>query len=189
MSDSTNRFYSSIDGAATLSQADLTDLFVYYITVESGEPEATPKRVRECFEACDLKVPTRISTHLSEGKKRKKARPAKFIKTKIGYRLERNFKDKLAARLGVERIVVQTSLELRQLEASFPEGPEKEFLKETIDCFEAGADRATIVMCWILILDHLFHFILKHKLNEFNSALAKNTDKRVKVTVINDRYF
>jgi hypothetical protein len=37
------------------------------------------------------------------------------------------------------------------------------FLKETIDCFEAGANRATIAMCWILTMDHLIGHVLKNQ--------------------------
>ena len=47
------------------------------------------------------------------------------------------------------------------------------FLRETINCFNACAKRATITMAWILALDHLFAHILKHKLTEFNKSLAK----------------
>ncbi|WP_316863185.1 hypothetical protein [uncultured Cohaesibacter sp.] len=42
-------------------------------------------------------------------------------------------------------------------------------------------------MAWILAVNHLFDYILRHKLAEFNKVLAKNTDKRVKVTVIKQR--
>jgi hypothetical protein len=53
--------------------------------------------------------------------------------------------------------------------------------------FEAGANRATIVMAWILATDNMFAFILKNKLVEFNAALALNTDKSVKVKIITQR--
>ncbi|HBM87122.1 MAG TPA: hypothetical protein DD437_01125 [Rhodobiaceae bacterium] len=66
-----------------------------------------------------------------------------------------------------------------------PEGGAKDFLKETIDCFEAGANRATITMAWILAVDHLFAHILNHKLIEFNAALTK--DKGVKLSAIAQR--
>lgn len=181
MSNSVVRFYNSIEDVAELSQAALIDLFVYYATVEAGETGVSAQGIRACFESCDLSVPARIAAHLSEGAKSK---PPKFIKSNNGYRLERNFRDMLASHLGAEQVVVQASAELRKLENNFPEGPEKDFLKETITCFESGANRATIVMCWILTLDHLFHYILNNRIAEFNAALAQNTDKRVKITKV-----
>jgi hypothetical protein len=89
--------------------------------------------------------------------------------------------------LGSDRSVTQTSAALRKLEAKLPSGREKGFLTETIDCFEAGANRATIIMCWILAVDHLYDYTFQHHLAGFNIELAKVTDKRIKITRIQDR--
>ena len=93
----------------------------------------------------------------------------------------------LKAKLGAESIVKETSIELRALEAKLPNGSKRTFLSETIDCFEVSAYRATIVMCWLLTLDHLQELVLKHHLVLFNAALAKVTDKRVKVSSVSTR--
>lgn len=53
--------------------------------------------------------------------------------------------------------------------------------------FTIGAQAQTIVMCWILVLDHLSEYVLKYHLPAFNTALSKNTDKRVRVSVIASR--
>ena len=42
-------------------------------------------------------------------------------------------------------------------------------------------------MCWILTLDHLLEYIMKHKLLKLNNALANNTDERVRVGAITHR--
>lgn len=39
-------------------------------------------------------------------------------------------------------------------------------------------------MVWNLTMDHLFEYILKNELTNFNSALSKNTDKRVKIWTV-----
>lgn len=184
MTDAANRFYNSIDGAATQSQSALVEFFVYFLTVESGQDAATPKQVADCFAACDLVVPKNISARLSEGLKGK---PPKYIKANGGYKLQRHMREALSRKLGAEKVTAQTSATLRGLEHKMPEGADKDFLKEAIDCFEAGANRATVVMAWILAMDHLFAYILAHKLSEFNAALAQNTDKSVKVKVITQR--
>jgi hypothetical protein len=181
VSEVVNRFYNSIEGGSQLTQNERIDFFVYFLTVELGESAASTKRIRECFEECDLPVPGRLPQYLSDGLR---AKPPKFVRTPSGYRLQRHTKDAVATRLGAETITVQASAELRQLEASFPDGSAKSFLKETIDCFEAGANQAAIVMCWILAVDHLYSYIIKYKMTEFNALLAKNTDKRIKITAI-----
>lgn len=183
MSEGASRFYASIENAGRLPTQELVGLFVYYLTVELQEPSATRKSVGACFEACDLTPPKRTAIILSEG-------VARGIYVKApggGYKLQRHYREELSKRLGAERVVVQANAELRKLEGKLSAGAAKDFLKETIDCFEAGANRATIVMCWILTMDHLMSYVLAHHLPAFNAALAKNTDKRVKVTSVRVR--
>ena len=91
----------------------------------------------------------------------------------------------LSKKLGAEQFTVQTSTTLRGLEHKVPEGGAKEFLEETIDCFEVRANRATIIMAWIMVVDHLFAYILKHRLAEFNLTLSK--DRGVKLNAIVQR--
>lgn len=182
MIDSVDRFYNSIENAESQSQSALVELFVYFLTVELGQDAATPKQVSECFGACDLAAPKGVSARLSEGLRTK---PAKFIKVNGGYKLQRHMREMLSKKLGAERIIAQTSATLRGLERKVKEGSRKEFLNETINCFEAGANRATITMGWILAMDHLFAYILKHKLTEFNASLAK--DRGVKLNVVRQR--
>ena len=177
-----SRFYNSIDDAASLGDKDIVGLFVYYLTMEAGEDSASAKMVDGCFIACDLTPPGRTAVYLSEG-----LRNDRFVKADKGYKLHRHYREELSQKLGAERIVAQTSTELRKLEGRMQPGSTKDFLKETIDCFEAGANRATIVMCWILTLDHLIDYVLTHHLNAFNGVLVKNNDKRVKLTSVDTR--
>lgn len=184
MSEGASRFFNAIEGAAKRSDAELIDLFVYFLTVESGNVAASASNVEDCFRACHLTPPARIRAHLSEGLRSK---PQRFVKVDGGYSLQRHHRETLSKFLGAERVVVQANVELRKLERKVSEGAAKEFLKETIDCFEAGANRATIVMCWILTMDHLFELVLKKHLPAFNAELAKVADKRVKVSTVSVR--
>lgn len=182
MNDAVNRFYNSIEGAASQSQSDLVELFVYFLTVELGQDAATPKQIVDCFTACDLTVPANVSARLGEGLK---VKPPKYVKTNGKYRLQRHMREALSKKLGAETVTAQTSATLRGLEHKLPAGADKEFLKEAIDCFEIGANRAAIIMTWILAMDHLFAYILAHKLTDFNAALSK--DKGVKITSVSQR--
>lgn len=182
MTTAVNRFYNSIENAAGQSQSALVELFVYFLTVESGHDSATPKQVVECFAACDLVVPGNVGARLSEGLKTK---PPKYVKSSGGYKLQRHMREALSRKLGAETVTAQTSATLRGLEQKLPVGANKEFLKEVIDCFEVGANRSAIVMTWILAMDHLFAYILMHKLADFNAALSK--DKGVKMDFVSQR--
>lgn len=171
------RFYDAIDDRGSANDRDLTSFFAYFLTIEQGEEAVTAKSIGECFVVCDLGVPSRLAAYLSEGLKGPVKR---YIKTPTGYRLHRTFSDKLSDRFGSNRVVIQTSAELRSLEKSFAQGPKRLFLAEAVDCFEANANRAAVVMVWILTIDHLFDYVLNKKINEFNLALAASPDKRIK---------
>ncbi|MEQ8269137.1 MAG: hypothetical protein RH982_18255 [Parvibaculum sp.] len=181
MSAGAMRFFNSIENAEKLNDSELIDLFVYYLVVESGDGVASPHAVAHCFDVCDLTAPSWIASHLSKGLKSK---PQRFVKIDGGYKLQRHYREELSKRLGAERVIVQASAELRTLETQMPEGPKKQFLKEVIDCFEAGANRATIVMCWILSIDHLYDLVLSRHLAAFNSELGKVTDRRIRVSSV-----
>jgi hypothetical protein len=184
VSDGPGRFLDSIDGARTANPSELVGLFAYYLTVEAGQISVTVSSIDDCFRRCDLTPPTRTARILSEGVQ---SRPQKFVKLDKGYKLQKYYREELSRRLGGERVMPDASAELRKLETKFPDGSKKEFLRETVACFEAGAYRAAIVMCWIFAMDHLYDVVLTGHLSSFNGALAKVTDGRVKVSVIRVR--
>lgn len=179
--ESASAFYASQPQAAGLGNREKVELFVYFLTSEAGQQGATAAEVDDCFRDCDLTPPTRTAAYLSEGTKTK---PAQYVKVGKGYRIERHRAEQLAATLGDGQPARRTSIGLRSLEARLPNGAGKEFLRETIDCFEVGASRATVIMCWLLTLDHLFELVMAHHLPAFNAELAKVSDKRVKVAAI-----
>ncbi len=163
--------------------SDLPDFFVYYLTVEQGEAVASTKAIGECYDACDLAFPSWLASHMSKGVS---SRPKRFVKRDGGYRLENKRKEAIAALLGDGAPDAQTSAALGRLETQVPPGPKRDFLHETIKCFNAGANRAAIVMCWNLAAHHLQEHILADATRHaaFDAVLAKNTDKRVKITAI-----
>lgn len=181
MSEAVNRFYESIEDAQSQTFSQLIEYFMYFLTVEQEQSCATPAEVNACFVACDLSPPSNTPLFLSRGAKSK---PPRYIKAAHGYKLQRHAREKIAERIGSSSIVTQTSKSLLSLQERFPEGKEKDFLQETTRCFEAGANRATVVMAWILAVSHLQRFILAKKLSEFNAALATNKDRRVKITSV-----
>ena len=111
MTTAVNRFYNSIEHGANQSQSALVELFVYFLTVESGQDAATPKQVADCFAGCDLVVPGNVAARLSEGLKGK---PPKYIKTTGGYKLQRHMREALSCKLGGETVTAQTSAVPRQ---------------------------------------------------------------------------
>lgn len=175
---SVSRFFNAIPDAKTETERNLVAYFVYHLTVEQGATEVTPAQVAQCFTDCDLTVPGRLRSYLSEGVSNK---PQRYVKTANGYRLQRHFADEMSDKLGARHAVVQTSVELRALEKLITDPVTKDYLSEAIDCFEAGANRGAVIMTWVLAMDHFLNYVFTKKLTEFNAALAKNPDKKMKV--------
>lgn len=174
------RFYESISDNGTLSDREMVACFVYYLTEEKGLV-ATATSINACFTEADLRPPKRTAAYLSEGLNSK---TPLFVKTDRGYKLHRRKREEVATRLGARRPALETKSELWQLQEKFPAGSKKVFLAEVIKCVEIGANRAAIVMCWLLAIDHLYDVVLKSHLPAFNAELAKVSDKRVRVAAI-----
>jgi hypothetical protein len=182
MSDTALRFFKRFHQYAG-KDSDVPDFFVYHLTIERGEPAATAQGVRACYRACDLAEPSWLASHLSNGLKSK---PKRFVKQNGGYRLEHRRREQIADLLGTEQPSVQTSASLDKLEERIVPGPKREFLRETISCFEVGANRAAVVMCWNLTVHHLQDHVMAKPSRHmaFNAMLSQNKDSRVKIKVI-----
>ena len=182
MKSAAERFYGRAKKVVTRA-GDLPDFFAYHLTAEREEPAATVEAVKNCYTACDLHAPTWLASHFSKGLK---SRPKRYVKKDNGYRLESNRREAIRSLLGDDPPVVQTSASLNRLEGSVPAGDKRDFLHETIKCFSAGANRASVVMCWNLAVHHLQDHILSDpaRLAAFNGVLALNKDGRVKIKAV-----
>lgn len=181
MTKSLEDFLAQIPQVDSLEPADLVDWFAYYLTVDNGREAATSGEIADCFKRAKIAPYSHIPQYLSRNTVTKKGNKAAFVKAARGYNLERARKNEMARYLKVEPIKRETSNVLRGLPDKLSLTDEREFLNEVIDCFEIGANRAAIVLVWILTMDHLYDYVLAIGLDAFNQELAKVTDKRVKV--------
>jgi hypothetical protein len=177
-------FTSSIKDFFSLKSTVQLECFVYFLTIEKqlGTTQATA--IRNCFLIADITPYSNISQYLNQNAKGTSKQPPKFLRIKNGYQLHRQLKNSIEALIDKKPLKTQVNKDLRQLLTFIDNPNENEFLKEAIDCYEISAYRASIVMVWNLTIDHLFNFILKHKITDFNAVLALNTDKRIKITSI-----
>ena len=108
--------------------------------------------------------------------------------TLIGYALHWRIRDKYDQQLLSTARAIQINKLLKDLPAKIPIAEEKTFLEETLTCYESGANRAAIVMCWNLAFSHLCNFILKDtsRLTTFNQELLKKFPKAKAINVYDD---
>ena len=184
MSDELEAFLHQIPDVDEKKASELIEYFVFYLTEVKDQPHVAPSDVDRCFEDADIPGYSNVSKFLGNHTRKPKHGHPKFLKNKGGYKLSRARKNELVTQLDMEPARAHVSTQLRELVPKLTNPQEKAFLQETIDCYEIGAHRATVVMAWILAVHHLQQHILKHKLAAFNAVLAKNTDKRVKISSV-----
>jgi hypothetical protein len=66
---------------------------------------------------------------------------------------------------------------LRKFISKITEENQRKFIAEAVACLGVDARRATIVMTWAATIDHLYDHILKHKLDDFNRAIQRRSEK------------
>lgn len=165
-----------------LTKSELIDYFVYFFLIVKEQELATPAEIKECFDILRIEPYSNISSYMS--KKSKRGKGKKFIKKKDGYVLERSVELELQKNISIGPAKQETSILLRNLLTDMTGIHQMSFLQEAIDCYEIGARRASIVLAWILTINHLYKYIFNNKLAEFNAVLSVNTDKRIKVKQI-----
>ncbi len=185
MSDTTlakdlKKFVQKFDYFSKWTKTKQVDYIAYFLTTIEGRESFKPKDIEDCFDTLDLRKYSRISQYISDSARRK---TSKHVKKDSGYRLERSTYDQIKKEAENEPEKVEVSESLEELASNVKGTQEKEFLIEALNCFRVQAYRAFIVMVWILAIDHLKRFIFKEALDEFNIALSKNPDKRVKKIV------
>ncbi len=72
---------------------------------------------------------------------------------------------------------------LEKLISKVGEDNKRRFLAEAVACLGVGAKRATVVMTWLVTLDHMYDYILAKKLIDFNNALGKRSDRIGKMKI------
>jgi hypothetical protein len=161
------------------------DYFAYFLATETTSESFMAKQIQDCFDTLSLKQYARAPIYLSENSSNKSGR---YIKSKTGYRLERSVFDDIKQQVNNEPKKVQVSQHLTDLVSKIKDSQEKAFLVEALNCYRVEAYRATIILVWILAIDHLQKYIFGQKLNDFNSVLAKNPDKKVQKIVNYDDF-
>jgi hypothetical protein len=184
MVEGLEQFISKVDGFNGLSASEKCDYFVYYLTEFKELPGVKPKQVETCFNELKIRPSSNISRYLRTNSKRKNGISPKFFIHKELYLLDQKRKEEIRATVHIDKPFIETNKTLRSILTYVKNKSEQEFLDEAIKAFEVEAFRAAIVLVWLLTIDHLYEYILAHKLTDFNEVLARNTDRRVRISAV-----
>ena len=103
--------------------------------------------------------------------------PQYLLKDKTGYRLEHRLRQGFDEKYGQRPSTIAVTVLLKELPDKVPNLAEKDYLGEALRCFQVGAFRAAIVMCWNMAFDHLCRWVFANHLPAFNVQLPKSFPK------------
>lgn len=171
-------FLLRIDKFGYLEHFEKIKIFGFYWTEILSNKEFTINDIKHLYEFADCTNPKNFKDLFNK----------LFSKNQIvvsgeGYRLERTIRESLLYLTDLpERRKIQEIL--YKLVNEIDEERKKKFLLEALNCYSVKADRAAIIMTWILTIDHLQDYILTHKVNEFNESLSK---RKLKINEIKSK--
>lgn len=174
-------FIAKFDDFTKWPQTKQVDYVSYYLIEEKSYTGVTGSDLQKAFQDAHLKQYKRVSAYLSENAS---DRNGKYIKANGGgYRLTLAKYNEIDRLVKQEPTKVAVSTQLTDLVEKIEESNEKGFLTEAINCYRIEAYRGFIIMVWIVTIDHLQKYIFANYLPDFNTALSKSPDKKVKKIV------
>ena len=184
-------FLSQFDQAAGFSRKSLVLLFAYYLRKEEAKPEFNLADIRICFQEALLMPNSHLSAIITQQIKGKAAVLIPGSK-KNYYSLSifglKEVEEAIARKPSTQPMrnaFLDVAVPyLQRTIAKVKDEERRIFLAEAISCIGVEARRATIVMTWIAVIDHLYEYILLKKLIDFNTALSRRPDKYSRVTVV-----
>lgn len=176
-----SEYIDKIENFCSLSKLEQIKYMAYIYTKSTNDSIFTQKNIDRYFELAHLPKPSNIPLCFGN-----LVRNEIFIPFKNGYILHRNVAQELDIKFSENTIKKKTSDTLRSLLIKINNENEKQFLKEAISCYEIQSYRATIIMIWILAIDHMYEYIFNNnkRLSEFNKILS---NQNFKIKTISDR--
>jgi hypothetical protein len=154
------------------SQKDLIRFLVYWAVEIHGAPAMFGSFLSDLFGALDLNAPTDPDNALAKLKYEDE-----LLRTDLGYRPSAHLKEAMKRELEDKPPLLKAEPQIEALLKKVGRADAKNFLAEAHLCLRANASRAAMVMTWIVVMDHLFEYVLVHKLADFNTELAKKFPK------------
>lgn len=173
MEDQLKIFIKAINDFDKVRPSEQIDYFSYYLIIRKNLGTVKPKDISECFSELHIPAYSNISKYLSDTSKKVKGYQ-KYIKNKdSSYKLTKQRISELEKNIIVDEHVVTINNSLNSLLTKITNASERAYLEEAILTFEVKAYRASIIMVWLLTIDHLYEYILNGKISDFISALRR----------------
>ncbi len=164
-------------------------LIAYYLRQYQGVVEFSENEIKSCCKGI-IKPPSQLPQQLkllSKGKNSPLTKGSKsgfYVLGMTGLdEVESYLSSRTQSNADIEAVFSEVIPYLQKVVAKLTENNQKKFMAEAISCLAVNARRATIIMVWAGTLDHLYDYVLKYKMPDFNKALNQRSDKYSKLTI------
>jgi histone H3/H4 len=161
-----------------ISLSNMIDYFAYFLLDHENREFVRPKDVENCYSTLHIPSYSNIAQYLRDNSERSKGKAQKYLKLSSGYKLTRDRIEEIKTSLLDDIPRATVSKVLRDLTGKLRSESEVGFLTEAIKTFEVQAYRASIIMVWLLTMDHLQEYVLDKKKTEFVAALRKMNNQK-----------
>ncbi|WP_284461850.1 hypothetical protein [Chryseobacterium sp.] len=166
-------FIKHINNFQNLKNSELIDYFAYYLIRYDNSNSIKAKQIHDCFTYLKIPPYSNISLYLSNNSKKNKGYQ-KFIKNKdSSYILTRIRIEELEKEIVIDKHIKKINLSLQDLLKRVTNDSEKNYLEEAISTFEIKAYRASIILVWLLTIDHLYEYVLANNISDFVAAMRR----------------
>jgi hypothetical protein len=176
-------FLAQIDHIENLSRKNLILLVTYYLRKHKGVLQFSLKDIRKIFNEASIKVPSelkQLTLGLSRGRNsplmKTSERPIFSLSIHGLNEVESYLTSDKQSSVTIEDYFKTALPYLEKIVSKVQEDNKRRFLSEAIDCLSIRAKRATVIMTWCAMVNHLYDYILANKLSDFNSALSRRPD-------------
>jgi hypothetical protein len=174
MENNLQDYIIKVEGFNKIQTSEMIDFFSYYLLNIAGQKNLKPKDIEKCFETLNIPPYSNIPKYLTDNSQKVKGKIQKFIKKDVNYVLTNQRIEALEKRINLDMPKQIIEKVLRELLPKIANANANSFLEEGIKTFEIGAYRASIIMIWLLTLDHMFEYVIANKLPDFNVALRQS---------------
>ena len=166
-----DQFVASVVDFDGLPPATQTDLLALYLVEHAAQP-VTASAIASLRAALHLSPQSRLPQYLSEHTRKRGPKPGHYVKTKLGYALERGFSKQLQATHLGRTAAKNVATSLRGTLAAISDPSVKAYLEEAIRCFEQNLLRSSIVMTWCVAFGLFRSWLFRNHLAKMNGAMA-----------------
>jgi hypothetical protein len=173
--DDLKAFITGVEGFAEMGHADKVRLFAWLQPFLRKKDTFVTKDINWCYEKLSYK-PGNTSQNLINMEKAGEL----LGNATSGYRCEGKFTSKYDDLYKEHDVTINVRQMVKDLEKVIPDIGEQDIFREALICLRRDAGRAAEIMVWNIAMYHLYQFILKHHLKDFNDRLPIRFPKKWK---------